>query len=164
MTPQKSLRLHVSSQDIYYDVILCDPVPLELLFKLPAHGPILQHLLVVFLLLMLDPRKAHFQSCDCLHLMIHYPFVDCVGLKGAISTIFLFWVNSSLKSLLNGFTYTQNVPDKLWELYQKEQPIIRFLVVFVEIASKLEKVSPTFSSFNPFPSLLSVGTNDKKQI
>ena len=50
------------------------------------------------------------------------------------------------------------------ELYQKEQPIINFLVFFVQKASKLENVGPTFSSFNPFPSLPSVATNDKKQI
>ena len=39
----------------------------------------------------------------------------------------------------------------------------RFLVAFVEIASKLEKFSLNISSFNPFPSLPSVATNDRKQ-
>ena len=38
-----------------------------------------------------------------------------------------------------------------------------FLVVFFEILSKFEKVGPTFSSFNLFPSLPSVATNDRKQ-
>ena len=38
-----------------------------------------------------------------------------------------------------------------------------FLVFFVEIASKLEKFSLNFSNFNPFPSLPSVATNDRKQ-
>ena len=58
--------------------------------------------------------------------------------------ILLFWINS-LKSLLSGLMrWISN------ELYQKEQPIITFLLFFVEIASKLEKVGPTFSSFNPF--------------
>ena len=38
-----------------------------------------------------------------------------------------------------------------------------FLVFFVEITSKLEKIGPTFSSFNPFPSLPSVATNDRKR-
>ena len=38
-----------------------------------------------------------------------------------------------------------------------------FYIFFFEIASKLEKVGPTFSSFNLFPSLLSVPTNDSKQ-
>ena len=47
--------------------------------------------------------------------------------------------------------------------FKKEQPIISFLIFFVEIASKLEKVGPTFSSFNPLPSLPSVATKDRKQ-
>ena len=73
--------------------------------------------------------------------------------------ILLFWINSSLKSLLSGFMrWISN------ELYQKEQPIITFLLFFVEIASKLEKVGPTFSSFNPFSSLPSVAKNVRKQI
>ena len=73
--------------------------------------------------------------------------------------ILLFWINSSLKSLLSGFmSWISN------ELYQKEQPIITFLLFFDEIASKLEKVGPTFSSFNPFPSLPSVAKNVRKQI
>ena len=39
----------------------------------------------------------------------------------------------------------------------------KYVYVFVvEIASKLQKVAPTFSSFNPFPSLPSVATNDRK--
>ena len=53
--------------------------------------------------------------------------------------ILLLWINSSLKLLLSGFMrWISN------ELYQKEQPIITFLLFFVEIASKLEKVGPTF--------------------
>ena len=40
--------------------------------------------------------------------------------------------------------------------------MINFLVFF-EIASKLEMFSLNFSSFNPFPSLLSIATNDSKQ-
>ena len=38
--------------------------------------------------------------------------------------------------------------------FKKEQPIICFF---------FEKVSRSFSSFNPFPSLPSVATNDRKQ-
>ena len=52
--------------------------------------------------------------------------------RGCVMKILLFWINSSLKSLLSGF--------KRWisnGLYQKEQPIITFLLFFVEIASKL---------------------------
>ena len=72
--------------------------------------------------------------------------------------ILLFWINS-LKSLLSGLMrWISN------ELYQKEQPIITFLLFFVEIASKLEKVGPTFSSFNPFSSFPSVAKNVRKQI
>ena len=37
-------------------------------------------------------------------------------------------------------------------------------IFFVEIASKLKKVGPTFSSLNPFHSSPSVVTNDRKQI
>ena len=47
---------------------------------------------------------------------------------------------------------------------KKELPIITFLLFFDEIASKLEKVGPLFSSFNPFPSLPSVAKNVRKQI
>ena len=73
--------------------------------------------------------------------------------------ILLLWINSSLKLLLSGFMrWISN------ELYQKEQPIITFLLFFVEIASKLEKVGSTFSSFNPFSSLPSVAKNVRKQI
>ena len=46
--------------------------------------------------------------------------------------------------------------------FKIEQPIIRFMVFFVETASKLQTVGQTFSSFNPFPSLPSVATNDRK--
>ena len=41
--------------------------------------------------------------------------------------------------------------------------MIIFLVIFEDIASKLEKIGPIFSSFNPFPSLPSVATDDRKQ-
>ena len=50
-----------------------------------------------------------------------------------------------------------------WQVYESWQPIIGFLILFVEIASKLEKVVPTISNFNPFLSLPSVATNDRKQ-
>jgi len=36
-------------------------------------------------------------------------------------------------------------------------------VIFENIASKLEKIGPIFSSFNPFPSLPSVAKDDRKQ-
>ena len=89
-------------------------------------------------------------------------------LRSYVTTILLFCVNFSLKLLLSGFTYAQNVPDKLQGEYliicfKKAQPIISFLVFFVEIASKHEKFSLKFSSFNPLPSLPSVATNDRKQ-
>ena len=38
-----------------------------------------------------------------------------------------------------------------------------YLEIFAGIAIKLEKVGPTFSSFNPCPSLASVATFDRKQ-
>ena len=37
------------------------------------------------------------------------------------------------------------------------------LVIFENVASKLEKIGPIFSSFNPLPSLPSVATDDRKQ-
>ena len=43
------------------------------------------------------------------------------------------------------------------------RPIIRFLVIFVEIASKLQTFSLNFWSFNLFPPSPSVATNDRKQ-
>ena len=36
-------------------------------------------------------------------------------------------------------------------------------MIFEDVASKLEKIGPFFSSFNPFPSLPSVATDDRKQ-
>ena len=39
--------------------------------------------------------------------------------------------------------------------------MIFFLVIFEDTASK--KFGPIFSSFNPFPSLLSAATDDRKQ-
>ena len=47
--------------------------------------------------------------------------------------------------------------------FKKEHPII-FLVFFVEIASKLEKIGPTFLSFNLFPSSQSVEPNGRNRI
>jgi len=49
------------------------------------------------------------------------------------------------------------------EFYQRQLTIIIFVVIFKNIASKLEKIGPIFSSFNPFPSLPSVATDDRKQ-
>ena len=41
--------------------------------------------------------------------------------------------------------------------------MISILVNFEDMASKLEKIGPIFSSFNPFPSLPSVATDGRKQ-
>ena len=49
------------------------------------------------------------------------------------------------------------------ELYHEEPTIIIFLVIFEDVASKLEKNGAIFSSFNPFPSLPSVATDNRKQ-
>jgi len=49
------------------------------------------------------------------------------------------------------------------EFYQRQLTIIIFWVVFEDRASKLEKIGPSFSSFNPFPSLPSVATGGRKQ-
>ena len=55
-----------------------------------------------------------------------------------------------LQSLLSGFTYGHKM--LLW----------RVLWWFLGRALKLEKVGPTFSSFNPRPSLPSVATDGRK--
>ena len=73
-----------------------------------------------------------------------------------------------LKSLLSTFIQTQNTPVKLRgrisnEFYQGELTITIFWVIFENIASKLEKIGPILASFNPFPSLPSVATDDRKQ-
>jgi len=47
--------------------------------------------------------------------------------------------------------------------FVRELTKINFLVIFEDIASKLEKIGPIFSSFNPSPSLPSVATEDRKQ-
>jgi len=49
------------------------------------------------------------------------------------------------------------------EFFQRQLTITIFVVIFKNIASKLEKIGPIFSSFNPFPSLPSVATDDRKQ-
>jgi len=49
------------------------------------------------------------------------------------------------------------------EVYRGELTIIIVLLIFENIASKLEKIGPIFSSFNPFPSLPSVATDNRKQ-
>jgi len=49
------------------------------------------------------------------------------------------------------------------EVCRGELTIIIFLLIFENIASKLEKTGTLFSSFNPFPSLPSVATDDRKQ-
>ena len=49
------------------------------------------------------------------------------------------------------------------EVYRGELTIIIFLLIFENIALKLEKIGPIFSSFNPFPSLPSVATDGRKQ-
>ena len=41
--------------------------------------------------------------------------------------------------------------------------VIILLVIFVDIALKLDKIEPTFSSLNPCPSLPSVATDDSEQ-
>ena len=47
--------------------------------------------------------------------------------------------------------------------FKKEQPVKRFFIFYVERASRHDKISPTSSSFNPFPPLPSVATNSRKQ-
>jgi len=49
------------------------------------------------------------------------------------------------------------------EVYRGELPIIIFLLIFENIASKLEKIGPIFSSCNPVPFLPSVATDNRKQ-
>ena len=49
------------------------------------------------------------------------------------------------------------------EFYQGELTIIFFGVIFEDIAWKREKLGLIFSSFNPFPSLPSAATHDRKQ-
>ena len=44
-----------------------------------------------------------------------------------------------------------------------ELTIIIILVIFEDMASKLEEIGPIFSRFNPFPSLPSAATDDRKQ-
>jgi len=51
------------------------------------------------------------------------------------------------------------------EFYQGELTIRIFLVIFENaVASKLAKIGPIFSSFNPFPSFPSVTTNDRNSL
>ena len=50
------------------------------------------------------------------------------------------------------------------EFCRGELTMINTSVIFEDIASELEKIGPSYSSFNPFPSLPSVATEDRKQI
>ena len=59
-----------------------------------------------------------------------------------------YWINSELESFLNAFTHTQNAPvEVLHALYLNLKRL----------------AGPTFSSFNPCPSLHSAATDDRKQ-
>ena len=49
------------------------------------------------------------------------------------------------------------------EFYQGGITIIIFRLISEDIASKLEKIGPMFSSFNPFPSLPLAVADDRKQ-
>ena len=89
--------------------------------------------------------------------------------RGYVTRILLFLVNSVLKSLLRAFTHTQSAPVNTMkrisnEFRQLQLTIIIFLVIFKNIASKLENNGPVFSSFSPFPSLPSVATNERKPL
>ena len=42
--------------------------------------------------------------------------------------------------------------------------VVTFVVIFADIALKLEIVGPMFASFNPCPSLPSVVTNDRREL
>ena len=73
------------------------------------------------------------------------------------------------KSLLS--TFTQNVwPVESWRRYmssqfrlQGAQTIIFLGDISVVMGLKIEKVGPSFSSFNPCPSLSFIATGDRKQ-
>ena len=70
-----------------------------------------------------------------------------------------------LKSLCSALRRTQNAPVKTLrktsnEFCHRELTIMNFLVTFQDMASKREKIG---SSFNPFPSLPSVTTDDRRQ-
>ena len=49
------------------------------------------------------------------------------------------------------------------KLYQGELTIIAFLVIFENMTSKCENIGPIVLSFNPFPSLPSTATDDRKR-
>ena len=49
------------------------------------------------------------------------------------------------------------------EIYPVELNTIFFSLIFEDVASNLEKIGLNISSFNPFPSLPSVATDDRKQ-
>ena len=64
-----------------------------------------------------------------------------------------------LKSLLSTFIHTQNAPackvmkKRAIQSHQGVLTTIFSLVIFADMAFKLERVIPIFSSFNPCPSL-----------
>ena len=68
-----------------------------------------------------------------------------------------------LKSALGALTNTQNAPVEFWRYetnFNTAKTIVFFLVISAVMTSKLD---PTFSSFNPFPSLPSLATDERKQ-
>ena len=50
-----------------------------------------------------------------------------------------------------------------YRFHKQSLTITVFLVSFAGIALELEKVGPTFSTFNPCPSLPSVASDERKQ-
>ena len=74
-----------------------------------------------------------------------------------------------IKSLLCGFNHKQNASvnkattEISNEFYQRGLTIINFLRIFVTRSIKTREKWPIFSSFNPFPSMPSVATGDRKQ-
>ena len=88
----------------------------------------------------------------------------CNKKRSRFKLIFVYHRHISLKLLLSGLTYAQNVPDKLWGEYLMKclkivRPIIYFFGIFCWDSIKTCEVGQTFSSFDLFPSFTSVATN-----
>ena len=90
-----------------------------------------------------------------------YPTHVSRHLRDCVTKILLFWVNFSLKSLLGGFTYAQNVPNMLWGEYLMKCLKKSNYILLIQLETCTGW--PNFFKFESIPSLPFVAINDRKQ-
>ena len=90
-------------------------------------------------------------------------------LKGALSRVFCCFVSIPFKNhyfkalIVNKKSFCRATTKISNEFYQRGLTIINFLSIFGTRGIRSWKNWPIFSNFNPFPSMQSLATGDKKQ-